>query len=78
MSSARKYWVPTINPLMADITHMLKTMLARGASYSHVNKYSRNSNTPLPRLATIQLNPSVVNRMIPNSEAIHSCPQAPS
>lgn len=71
---------------MADMTHMLQrsqhSQVLNGldtvCSTRERVSFSRNSNAPLPRLPAVQLNPSIMNWMIANGEAVHRSPQAPA
>lgn len=58
VSSALKYCVPTIRPLMADITHILLTPCQCTVPwFSWCQGHPRNADAPLPRIPAVQLYP---------------------
>jgi hypothetical protein len=71
--------VPTISPLIADITHILKQPVSIG--HSHDEPFSchvRNSYTALASLAAVQLNPGIMYRVIAHSQTVDGSPESPS
>lgn len=38
----------------------------------------RNTDTSLPRISTVELNPGIMYRIVANREAVHSRPKSPT
>lgn len=70
--------MPTISPLIADITHILDIHQLSTPYSSGTQGHLRNSDTSLARLTTVQLDPRVVHGMVSDGEAIDSRPEPPS